>query len=328
MSVWDTNCTKMNPKIQIIIGNQYNPHLNLAVESSLLDDGNANVVTMFLWKNQQTVVYGYNQNPFTECNVELLLSEGGFAARRRTGGGAVYHDLGNLNFSFVANKKHYDVAKQMSVIQKALEIFGLKTEVSGRNDILFDGRKFSGNAFGIYKDRRLHHGTILIKTDGEKLAKYLKVNPAKLQKHGVKSVASRIINLSEVADITSDSIIPYLSKAFENVYGAKAEVIEFNDLLTDKVLKTRDLFASDEYLFGKWRNFHAKKSAQFAWGLVEIDMQINEEKGIIESVSIASDGLEPNLIDQTEQLLIGASIKKAPDFGQNEVAKDIISLIY
>lgn len=294
----------------------------------MLDEGDADVVTMFLWKNQQTVVYGYNQNPFTECNVELLLSEGGFAARRRTGGGAVYHDLGNLNFSFVANKQHYDVAKQMGVIQKALEIFGLKTEVSGRNDILFDGRKFSGNAFGIYKDRRLHHGTILIKTDGERLTKYLKVNPAKLQKHGVKSVASRIINLSEVADITSDSIIPYLSKAFEEVYEAKAEVIEFNSLLTDKVLKTRDLFASEDYLFGKWRNFHAKKSAQFAWGLVEIDMHINEEKGIIESVSIASDGLEPDLIDETEQLLIGASIKKAPDFGQNEVAKDIISLIY
>lgn len=318
----------MKPQIQLIIGNQYNPHLNLAVESSLLDEGDADVVTMFLWRNQQTVVYGYNQNPFTECNVELLLSEGGFAARRRTGGGAVYHDLGNLNFSFVANKKHYDVAKQMSVIQKALEIFGLKTEVSGRNDILFEGRKFSGNAFGIYKDRRLHHGTILIKTDGEKLSKYLKVNPAKLQKHGVKSVASRIINLSEVADITSDSITPYLSQAFEEVYEAKATVIEFNDLLTDKVLKTRDLFASDEYLFGKWRNFHAKKSAQFAWGLVELDMQVNEEKGVIESVSIASDGLEPNLIDETERLLIGASIKKAPDYGQNEVAKDIISLIY
>lgn len=318
----------MKPRIQLIIGNQYNPHLNLAVESSLLDDGDADTVTMFLWKNEQTVVYGYNQNPFTECNVELLLAEGGHAARRRTGGGAVYHDLGNLNFSFVANKVHYDVTRQMSVIQKALEIFGLKTEVSGRNDILFDGRKFSGNAFGIYKDRRLHHGTILIKTDGERLTKYLKVNPAKLQKHGVKSVASRIINLSEVADITSDSIIPYLSKAFEEVYEAKAEVVDFNDLLTDKVLKTRDLFASDEYLFGKWKNFHAKKSAQFSWGLVELDMQIDEEKGIIESVSIASDGLEPELIDDTERLLTGASIKEAPHCGENAVAKDILGLIY
>ena len=73
----------MNPRIQIVIGNQYNPHLNLAVESSLLDEGDPEVVTMFLWKNQQTVVYGYNQNPFTECNVELLLAEGGFAAPPR-----------------------------------------------------------------------------------------------------------------------------------------------------------------------------------------------------------------------------------------------------
>ena len=318
----------MKQKINLIIGNQYNPHLNLAVESTLLNQGDNDSVTMFLWKNEQTVVYGYNQNPFTECNVELLLSEGGHAARRRTGGGAVYHDLGNLNFSFVANKNLYDVHKQMNVIKTALGYFGLETEVSGRNDILFDGRKFSGNAFGIYKDRRLHHGTILIKTDGEKLAKYLKVNPAKLQKHGVKSVASRIINLSEVADITSDSIIPYLSKAFEEVYEAKAEIIGFNDLLTDKVLETRDLFASDDYLFGKWRNFHAKKSAQFSWGLVELDMHVNEEKGIIESVSIASDGLEPDLIDDTERILTGASIKKAPDCGRNEVAKDILSLIY
>ena len=318
----------MKPKIQLIIGNQYNPHLNLAVESSLLDEGDPEVVIMFLWKNQQTVVYGYNQNPFTECNVELLLAEGGNIARRRTGGGAVYHDLGNLNFSFVANKKHYDVAKQMNVIKTALRYFGLDAEVSGRNDILFEGRKFSGNAFGFYKDRRLHHGTILIKTDGEKLAKYLKVNPAKLQKHGVKSVASRIINLSEVADITSDSIIPYLSQAFEEVYESKAEIIDFNSLLTAKVLKTRDLFSSDDYLFGKWRNFHAKKSAQFSWGLVEIDIKVNEEKGIIESVSIASDGLEPDLIEDTERFLTGASIKKAPDFGINMVAKDIISLIY
>lgn len=318
----------MKPKINIVIGNQYNPHLNLAVESALFDEGLSDTVTMFLWKNRQTVVYGYNQNPFTECNVDLLLSEGGQIARRRTGGGAVYHDLGNLNFSFVASSEHYDVKKQLQVIQTALRDFGLETEVSGRNDILFDGRKFSGNAFGINKNRRLHHGTILIKTDGEKLAKYLKVNPAKLQKHGVKSVASRIINLSEAADITSDSIIPYLSKAFEEVYEAKAEVVDFNSLLTDKALKTKDLFASDEYLFGKWRNFHAKKSAQFPWGLVELDMHVNEEKGIIESVSIASDGLEPELIDDAERIFTGASIKLAPDCGHNYVAKDILSLIY
>jgi len=318
----------MSHRTQLIIGNQYNPYLNLAVESSLLNDGDDDVVTMFLWKNQQTVVYGYNQNPFTECNVELLQNEGGHAARRRTGGGAVYHDLGNLNFSFVAHKNNYDVRKQLSVIQTALEYLGLETEISGRNDLTFEDRKFSGNAFGFYKERRLHHGTILIKTDTEKLMKYLKVNPAKLQKHGVKSVASRIINLSEVVDITSDTIIPYLMRAFEEVYSMKPEVIRFDDLLTEEVLNTRDVFASDDYLFGKWRNFHAKKSAQFGWGLVEIDLNINEEKGIVERISIASDGLEPELIEEAEKILTGASIKVAPDFGDNVVARDIASMIY
>lgn len=318
----------MSHRTQLIIGNQYNPYLNLAVESSLLNDGDDDVVTMFLWKNQQTVVYGYNQNPFTECNVELLQNEGGHAARRRTGGGAVYHDLGNLNFSFVAHKNNYDVRKQLSVIQTALEYIGLETEISGRNDLTFEGRKFSGNAFGFYKERRLHHGTILIKTDTEKLMKYLKVNPAKLQKHGVKSVASRIINLSEVVDISSDTIIPYLMRAFEEVYSMKPEVIRFDDLLTEEVMNTKDVFASDDYLFGKWRNFHAKKSAQFAWGLVEIDLNINEEKGIVERISIASDGLEPELIEEAEKILTGASIKVAPDFGDNEVAMDIASMIY
>ena len=318
----------MKHTTQLIIGNQYNPHLNLAVESSLLNDGDDNSVTMFLWKNQQTVVYGYNQNPFAECNVKLLLDEGGYAARRRTGGGAVYHDLGNLNFSFVAHKDNYDVRKQLKVIRTALGYLGLETEISGRNDLTFDGRKFSGNAFGFHKERRLHHGTILIKTDTERLTKYLKVNPAKLQKHGVKSVASRIINLSEVADITSDTIIPHLTRAFEEVYGLKPVTTDFNDLLTDNVLKTRDMFASDEYLFGKWRNFHAKKSEQFEWGLVEIDLNVNEEKGIIDKISIASDGLDPELIEETERLLAGASIKERPDFGDNDVARDIAGMIY
>lgn len=318
-----------NTNLQIIIGNQTNPYLNLAVESQLLDNYLKNTITLFLWRNRQTVVIGTNQNPYSECDVDTLLKEGGHLARRRTGGGSVYHDLGNLNFSFIADKKIFDVNRQMTVIQKALLNYGLETEVSGRNDITYQGRKFSGNAFAKTKYQGLHHGTILIKTDGEKLQKYLKVKPAKLHKHGVKSVASRVINLSEVADITSENIIPYLIKAFEEVYDNKAIVINFDDLCTEEVMKLKDHISSDEYLFGKWREFHTQKSETFDWGSVDIELDIDEEKGIIKNIGIASDSLEPTSIKTAIELLKGASIINKPVFTEdNIIVKDIIEMIY
>ena len=318
-----------NTNLQIIIGNQTNPYLNLAVESQLLDNYLKNTITLFLWRNRQTVVIGTNQNPYSECDVDTLLKEGGHLARRRTGGGSVYHDLGNLNFSFIADKKIFDVNRQMTVIQKALLNYGLETEVSGRNDITYQGRKFSGNAFAKTKYQGLHHGTILIKTDGEKLQKYLKVKPAKLHKHGVKSVASRVINLSEVADITSENIIPYLIKAFEEVYDNKAIVINFDDLCTEEVMKLKDHISSDEYLFGKWREFHTQKSETFDWGSVDIDLDIDEDKGIIKNIGIASDSLEPTSIKTAIELLKGASIINKPVFTEdNIIVKDIIEMIY
>ena len=319
--------TENKTKLQIIIGNQYNPYINLAVESNLLDNFLPNTVSLFLWKNKQTVVIGANQNPYSECDIESLLNEGGFLARRRTGGGAVYHDLGNLNFSFIADKDIYDVKKQMQVIQKALLDFNLETEVSGRNDITYQGRKFSGNAFAKTKHQGLHHGTILIKTDGERLQRYLKVKPAKLHKHGVKSVASRVINLSEVADITSENIIPHLIRAFEDVYQNTATVINFDDLCSNDAVKLSQHIGSEEYLFGKWKEFHTKKSATFDWGSIDLDLDIDEDKGIIRDINIASDSLEPVSINAAIELLRGANLKEAPS-SDNEIIKDIISLIY
>ena len=319
--------TENKTKLQIIIGNQYNPYINLAVESNLLDNFLPNTVSLFLWKNKQTVVIGTNQNPYSECDIESLLNEGGFLARRRTGGGAVYHDLGNLNFSFIADKDIYDVKKQMQVIQKALLDFNLETEVSGRNDITYQGRKFSGNAFAKTKHQGLHHGTILIKTDGERLQRYLKVKPAKLHKHGVKSVASRVINLSEVADITSENIIPHLIKAFEDVYQNTATVINFDDLCNNDAVELSQHIGSEEYLFGKWKEFHTKKSATFDWGSIDLDLDVDEDKGIIRDINIASDSLEPVSINAAIELLRGANLKEAPS-SDNKIIKDIISLIY
>lgn len=316
-------------KLNLIVGKQDNPYINLALESTLLDNYKENTITLFLWKNRQTVVIGKNQNPYSECDVEALVNEGGHLARRRTGGGAVYHDLGNLNFSFVADKNIYDVKKQMSVIQKALLDFGLTTEISGRNDITYQDRKFSGNAFAFSHKQGLHHGTILIKTDNDLLQRYLKVKPAKLHKHGVKSVVSRVINLSEVSDINSDNIIPSLIKAFEEIYQNKAEIIDYDKLISDEIMRLSKEISSNKYLFGKWKEFNTKKSGTFDWGMVELDIKIDEGNSTIKDITIASDSLDTVSIEEVTKKLIGANSKERPLITDaNNIVNDILDMIY
>ena len=318
-------------KLQVVISNQYDPFLNRAVEQYLTDKQEEGTATMYLWKNQQTVVIGYNQNPYAECNVQLLLDEGGHLMRRGTGGGAVYHDLGNINFSFVADKDLYDVRKQLSVIQNALLSYGLQTEISGRNDLTYYGRKFSGNAFAKGQKNNLHHGTILIKTDGEMMQRYLIVDKAKLLKNGVKSVASRVINLSEVvSELTSENIKQPLIASFEKVYGGKVAMLDFDTFINNREVQViREHIASDDFLFGRWRQFKTSKKARFAWGGVEIALQVNEADATISDIQIASDCLEPETIQLAEQLLYGASTKTTPELdSDNEILRGIINLIY
>ena len=301
------------------------------MEQYLTDNQEEGMVTMYLWKNQRTVVIGYNQNPYSECNVQLLLDEGGHLMRRGTGGGAVYHDLGNINFSFIADKKLYDVRKQLSVIQDALLSYGLQTEISGRNDLTCEGRKFSGNAFAKGQRNNLHHGTILIKTDGAMMQRYLIVDKAKLMKNGVKSVASRVINLSElVPELTSESIKQPLIASFEKIYGGKANWLDFDTLINKpEVQAIKDQISGHYFLFGRWEQFKTTKKARFPWGGVEIALQVDEANAIIKDIQIASDCLEPETIQQAEQLLQGASTKSAPRYdSSNEIIHDIIHLIY
>ena len=332
---------------QVVISNQFNPYLNIAVENYLLSLPPDGGVTLYLWQNQRTVVIGQNQNPYAECNVEQLEKDGGYLMRRRTGGGAVFHDLGNLNFSFIVPNDLYDQARQFAVLQRAVAAYGLETEVSGRNDVLVVerdpsgadggklGRKFSGNAFSKGRHQRLHHGTILIRTDMEVLQRYLKVKPAKLQKHGVASVQSRVVNLSELnPSITSENIKPLMVKALEEEYGGPLKVLDF-DMLTQQpqVQELYREFASPEWKYGNWRRFKAQRSAQFEWGGVEVSLAVDEASYTITSVAIASDSLFPDIIHQAQQLLTGASTLQPPDIStlpnqDQQMLQDIFSLLY
>lgn len=324
-------------KLQFIVSNQTEPYWNIAVENYLVErdeganyQGSANCPVLYLWRNRRTVVIGQNQNPYSEVNVEALEADGGYLMRRKTGGGAVYHDDGNLNFSFVVPKALYDQQRQFSVIQRAVESFGLHTELSGRNDILAEGRKFSGNAFSKGRINDLHHGTLLIKGDMSDLARYLKPKPAKLQKHGVQSVRSRVVNLAELnPEITPESIAPRLREAFEAEYGGDASEFSFESLMQlSAVRELHDHFASDEWKYGRWRTFTAQRSAQFDWGGVELALTVDESRGIITDVQIASDALDLAALDETRTILTGASTVTPSQHEPNPILDDILALVY
>lgn len=316
-------------KLKVVVSSQTNPYLNVAVENWLVAQPNNDSITLYLWKNHRTVVVGQNQNPFAECNVDRLVADGGYVMRRTTGGGAVYHDGGNINFSFVAPPSLYDQSKHFDVICTALHPFGIGAVVSGRNDLLADGRKFSGNAFSKGQHNWLHHGTLLIRSNVDDLTRYLRVKPSKLHKHGVASVQSRIVNLSELnSALSSDNIAPHLIKAFETVYGSTAETIEFEHIVNlPETHKFINKYSSDEWLYGRWRNFSAQYTHHFDWGEVELSITIDEVSHTISNATLATDALDVELADKVSKLLVGASTSEPP-ITDDKTLNDILSLIY
>jgi lipoate-protein ligase A len=207
----------------VYIANKNNPWINLAIESALFDLLNDDEIYLYLWQNDNTIVIGRNQNAWRECRVEKFIEEGGHLSRRPSGGGAVYQDMGNLNFTFIAPKSGYNVHRQLKVIVNAVNSLGINAEFSGRNDILAEGRKFSGNAFYSSGGKAMHHGTILIDTNFEKLSDYLQVSKAKMKSKGVKSVKSRVINLKTLKqDLTVDMMKEALIESFNKEYEVEA----------------------------------------------------------------------------------------------------------
>ena len=183
-------------KLTTIITDCTNPYVNLAAEELLTMNGGPDEVILYLWQNANTVVIGKNQNPWRECKVEAMEENGAHLARRLSGGGAVYHDLGNLNFTIIAPQDLYSVPKQNQVILQAVEDLGIHAEVTGRNDLTIDGAKFSGHAYYSSHGRCYHHGTLMMDVNFDDLSNYLQVSTAKLKSHGVQSVRSRVTNLS------------------------------------------------------------------------------------------------------------------------------------
>ena len=199
------------------------PFLNLAREEWLLFHAKEGDILLYLWQNERTVVIGRNQDAFTECDLAALERDGGHLARRLSGGGAVYHDLGNLNFTFL-HRGAQDVPRHLAVIRRALEVFGIRAEISGRNDLTAGGAKFSGSAYYRSGDFACHHGTLLVRTDLDALQRYLTPDRQKLAAKGVASVRSRVTDLTTLCpSLTVSALRKALEASFEIEYGQRAE---------------------------------------------------------------------------------------------------------
>lgn len=296
-------------KIKYIASNGYDPYRNLSIEEYLLDTVEQDACILYLWQNENTIVIGKNQNPWKECRIEEFKNDGGHLVRRLSGGGAVFHDLGNLNFTFLVHKDNYDLDKQLEVILLAVNKLGIQAEKSGRNDITVSGRKFSGNAFYTRKDNCYHHGTLLVNADMQKLSKYLQVSKDKLALKGVDSVKSRVTNLSEYdKGITIEILKEKLLDAFEEVYGLKASYCKEEELDQQVLAASGKRFSSWDWLFGRNMDFQYEQSKQFIWGNVSWQFQVN--RGILEDVQLFSDSIEPDLIDRIPEYIKGCKYEK------------------
>ena len=283
------------------------PWENLAMEECLWRRTGPGEVGLFLWQNRHTVVIGRHQNPWKECRVDALERDGGRLARRLSGGGAVYHDLGNLNFTFFLGKGLYDFGRQLEVIARAVRSLGIPAEVSGRNDLLAEGRKFSGNAYFRGKHADFHHGTLLVDVDLGCLERYLHVSPGKLEGKGVASVRSRVVNLKEMnSRVDGIHCRRALREAFEEEYGELGAPLSLEDVVPrDELVEVRGRYGGDLWRFGRTPPFSAAFERRFPWGQVELHFDV--VSGVVRSCALFSDALDGELMAQVPRALERAS---------------------
>ncbi len=293
------------PQAIIIRSTSNDPWHNLALEDYLMHNmPDEESAVLYLWQNQNTVVIGRNQNAWAECKTALLEEEGGRLARRTTGGGAVFHDLGNLNFSIILPEKKFNLDDTFGLVLSAVLSAGIEAERSGRNDILTAGAKFSGNAFRTARGFGLHHGTLLVDSDYARVGRYLTVANSKLAAKGVQSVRSRVINLTDVKpDVTVAQLEQTMEQSFANYIestAAPGQEWEFKHMVDSDFIDEQGYaelehhFASWDWRYGESIRFDTEIEVRFDWGIIRLGLLI--KNGLVSSAHIYSDALDSDFI--------------------------------
>jgi lipoate---protein ligase len=303
------------------------PTLNLAMEEYALKHLNPDNTYFLFYINEPSIIIGKNQNTAEEINAAYVNDNNIHVVRRLSGGGAVYHDLGNLNFSFITKDdgdSFHNFRKFTEPVIEALKELGVDAELSGRNDILAEGRKISGNAQFSTKGRMFSHGTLLFNSNIDEVVNALNVKLDKIQSKGIKSIRSRVANIKEFLkeDVTIEQFKDLLLQSIFKEHGS-IERYEWSDEDIKNIKELADSrYRSWDWNYGKSPKCNIQQSKRFAAGQVDIRLEVN--KGVIETVKIYGDFFGVGDVSELEQALVGTK------FDQQEIERKLedINLSY
>lgn len=269
------------------------PQINLAIEEYLLRTMDTEEDSFLLFYiNEPSIIIGKNQNTIEEIDTDFVEENGIKIVRRLSGGGAVFHDLGNLNYSFITKddgESFRNFKKFTEPVVSALAKMGVKAELIGRNDLLVDGRKISGNAQFSTHGRMFSHGTLMFDTKIDTVVSALKVKKDKIESKGIKSIRSRVANITEYLEVPmtiEEFRLEILKSIFEGEENIKYKVLTDEDWDNIHAL-SKERYANWDWNYGKSPNFNMQHSHRFPVGSIDVRLQVN--KGIIEDVVIFGD---------------------------------------
>lgn len=298
----------------LYIANSCNdPYFNMALEEYVIKKLDPTREYFMLWQNSPAVIVGRNQNTFAEVNLDYVRENHIAVVRRLSGGGAVYHDLGNINFTYVVDYNGYGRGMEQFTrgVITALARLGIKAQFSGRNDITIDGKKISGNAQYLYQKRLLHHGTLLFDSDLTKLAQVLKPAKDKIESKGIKSIRSRVTNIREHLGLDV-SIQEFKQLLVECVFAEVGEAVrEYRLTPADEAqieVLRKEKYATWDWNYGVSPAFAIQRARRFDAGQIEVRLGI--EQGRIAAIRFYGDFLSLRDLSDVEERLQGLPYRR------------------
>ncbi|MDN3428741.1 lipoate--protein ligase [Microbacterium sp. APC 3898] len=291
------------------------PRINLAIEEYLLKTMDVEKDPFLLFYiNEPSIIIGKNQNTAEEINTDYVDSNGIHVVRRLSGGGAVYHDLGNLNYSFITvddGNSFRNFRKFTEPVVKALQSLGVNAELSGRNDLMAEGRKVSGNAQFSTRGRMFSHGTLMFDTEVDAVVSALKVSKEKIESKGIKSIRSRVANISEFLKEPM-TVTKFRNAILHSIFEGEENVRYYE--LTDEDWKkihelSKERYGNWDWNYGKSPKFNIKHSHRFPVGGIDVRLQV--EKGIVQDAHIYGDFFGVGDVSEIEQAITGTKYERA-----------------